>query len=268
MLSHTPPKRIVVKVGTSTITHPSGAPDLRRIDELSRSLCDLCNRGAEVVLVTSGAIAVGAYKMGLSERPRELRLKQAAAAVGQCELMHVYDKLFSEYGRTAGQILLTKGDVSHEERRQNLINTFSSLLELGIIPVVNENDSVSYDEIESGGVFGDNDTLSAVVAKFIEADMLVLLSDSDGFYDADPRANPDAKLIPVVTSIDDGLLSAAGGAGSSRGTGGGITKLSAAQMALESGFDMVIASGADPSLLYDIYDGKQVGTLFSAKGIK
>jgi glutamate 5-kinase len=194
------PGRIVVKVGTSTLTHETGKPNLRRLDELASALSDLKNAGSEIILVSSGAIAVGASKLGMKERPAELRLKQAAASVGQCELMHIYDKLFAEYGYTVGQILLTGEDVEHPGRRENLLHTFLALLKLGVVPVVNENDSVSFDEIETGQckVLGDNDTLSAIVARLISADLLVLLTDIDGLYDADPRENPGARIIPMV----------------------------------------------------------------------
>ncbi len=256
--------RIVVKVGTSTLTRANGTLDLRSVDRLVRALSDLQGQGRQVVLVSSGAIAVGAGKLGLTQRPRELRMKQAAAAVGQCELMHLYDKLFAEYGPTVAQILLTGADVDHPERAEHLKNTFSALLELGCIPIVNENDSVSSDEIETGRckVLGDNDTLSAIVARLVEADLLVLLSDIEGLYDSDPHRNPDAQLIHRVEEITPELRAAAGGAGTSRGTGGMQTKLNAAEIAMSAGVEMVITNGAYPERLYDIVEGKEVGTRF------
>ena len=223
-------QRIVVKVGTSTLTHNSGALDLWSMEHLVRTLADLQGMGHEVILVSSGAIAVGTAKLGLSERPKELRMKQAAAAVGQCRMMHIYDKFFSEYNRSMAQILLTGDDVEDPERAEHLSNTFSALLEMGVIPVVNENDSVSSAEIETGRhkVLGDNDTLSAIVAELCRADLLVLLSDIDGLYDADPKTHPEAKLLHQVTELTPEILEMAGGAGSWRGTGGMATKLSAA----------------------------------------
>ena len=215
-------QRIVVKVGTSTLTHNSGALDLWSMEHLVRTLADLQGMGHEVILVSSGAIAVGTAKLGLSERPKELRMKQAAAAVGQCRMMHIYDKFFSEYNRSMAQILLTGDDVEDPDRAEHLRSTFSALLEMGVIPVVNENDSVSSAEIETGRhkVLGDNDTLSAIVAKLCRADLLVLLSDIDGLYDADPKTHPEAKLLHQVRQLTPEILEMAGGAGSWRGTGG------------------------------------------------
>ena len=260
-------QKIVVKVGTSTLTHPSGDLDLRSMERLVRAMADLKGEGNEMILVSSGAIAVGTAKLGLAERPKELRFKQAAAAVGQCSMMHIYDKLFSEYNCNTAQILLTDGDVADEERAAHLRSTFSALLEMGVIPVVNENDSVSSAEIETGQhkVLGDNDTLSAIVAKLCEADLLVLLSDIDGLYDADPRTHPDAKLLARVDEVTDEILAMAGGAGTWRGTGGMATKLSAAQIAMSAGCDMVITNGKRPQDLYEIAEGKSIGTRFCAK---
>ena len=257
-------QRIVVKVGTSTLTHDSGNLDLRSMEHLVRTLSDLSGMGHEIILVTSGAIAVGTAKLGLSERPRELRMKQATAAVGQCRMMHLYDKLFSEYNRSMAQILLTGDDVEEEDRAEHLRGTFSALMEMGVIPVVNENDSVSSAEIETGHhkVLGDNDTLSALVAELCKADLLVLLSDIDGLYDADPRTHPDAKLLHQVTDLTPEILEMAGGAGSWRGTGGMATKLSAARIAMEAGCDMVITNGARPEDLYGIVAGQDIGTRF------
>ena len=259
--------RIVVKVGTSTLTHDSGAMNLQSMEHLIRVLSDLGGCGHEIILVSSAAIAVGTDKLSLPERPKELRMKQAAAAVGQCRMMHIYDKLFSEYNRSVAQILLTDEDVENPVRAEHLSNTFSALLEMGVIPVVNENDSVSSAEIETGHqkIFGDNDTLSAIVAKLCNADLLILLSDINGLYDMDPHTNPDAHLIHRVEALKPEILEMAGGAGSWRGTGGMATKLSAAKIAMESGCDMVITNGARMEDLYDIVSGKDVGTRFVAE---
>ncbi len=255
--------RIVVKVGTSTLTHENGGINIKTIDKLCQVLSSVRNSGYEVILVSSGAISVGVNKMRLAERPKELRLKQAAAAVGQCELMHMYDKMFSEYGSMVAQILLTSEDFGVEEKRQNLRNTFSALLENGIIPIVNENDSVSYTEIESEKkIFGDNDTLSAVVAVMCGADKLIILSDIEGLYDANPRVYPSAKLIHTVENIDDSIIALANGAGTSRGTGGMVTKLEAAKFTTDNGIDMYINLGSRPERIYDILDGKDTGTKF------
>ena len=258
--------RVVVKVGTSTLTHDSGSLDLRSMERLARTLADLHGLGHEVILVSSGAIAVGTEKLGLSERPRELRVKQAAAAVGQCRMMHIYDKLFGEYNQSVAQILLTGDDVEDPARAEHLRGTFSALLEMGVIPVVNENDSVSSAEIETGHhkVLGDNDTLSAIVAGLCEADLLILLSDIDGLYDADPKTHPDAGLLHRVTELTPEILEMAGGAGTWRGTGGMTTKLSAAKIAMEAGCDMVITNGQRPEDLYGIVEGKDIGTRFAA----
>lgn len=258
-------KRIVVKVGTSTLSYPTGRLNIRRISKLISVLSDFKNSGMEIVLVSSGAIGAGTARLKLGDRPKDTMMKQAAAAVGQCELMHLYDKLFMEYGYTAAQILMTRIITNHDNTREHLINTFNTLLKLGAIPIVNENDSVAVEEIECEDMgFGGNDMLSAVVANLIHADMLILLSDIKGLYDSDPHKNPDAKLITCVTAIDDNLRKLAGGAGSSLGTGGMVTKLDAAEIAMSSGIDMVIADGSDPGLLYDIIEGKSVGTLFKA----
>ena len=260
-------QRIVVKVGTSTLTHDSGSLNLRSMEHLVRALADLHGCGNEIILVTSGAITVGTARLGLSERPRELRMKQAAAAVGQCRMMHIYDKLFGEYNRSVAQILLTGDDVENPDRAEHLRSTFSALLEMGVIPVVNENDSVSSAEIETGHhkVLGDNDTLSAIVAALCQADLLVLLSDIDGLYDADPRTHPDAKRFHQVKDLTPEILEMAGGAGTWRGTGGMATKLSAARIAMERGCDMVITNGARPEDLYGIVEGQDIGTRFLAR---
>lgn len=258
--------RLVVKVGTSTLTNEQGKSNLRRMDELAMALSDIQNAGNEVVLVSSGAIAVGANKMRLESKPTQMRLKQAAAAVGQCENMFLYDKFFGYYNKTVAQILLNADDIREEEKKENLSNTFEALLENGIIPIVNENDSVSYTEIESEDkLFGDNDMLSAVVAVLCRADKLVILSDIDGFYDKDPRFYKDAKLISRIDRIDEEVYRLAGGAGSRRGTGGMRTKLQAADLATAQGIDCLIINGSRPGALYDILDGKPVGTLFKAR---
>ncbi len=259
-------RRIVVKVGTSTLTHSGGGADLRHMDLLARTLSDLRSAGHEIILVSSGAIGIGVGRLNMEARPVILREKQAVAAVGQCELMHLYDKFFSEYGQTVGQILLTSDDVDDPRRAENLRATFDTLLQLGVVPVVNENDSVSHAEIETGHhkVLGDNDTLSAIVAVFCRADLLVLLSDIDGLYDANPSTHPEARRIPLVSEITPELMAMADGKGR-WGTGGMSTKLAAAREAMAGGVEMVIANGADPTCLYDILDGKDVGTRFVVK---
>ena len=260
------PRRLVVKVGTSTLTRETGSLNLQNMEHLARVLADLEGMGYQPVLVSSGAIGIGTKKLRLGERPTELRMKQAAAAVGQCRMMHIYDKLFAEYNRTVAQILLTGEDVESPVRSEHLHNTFEALLELGVIPVVNENDSVSSAEIETGQctVLGDNDTLSAIVARLVGADLLVLLSDIDGLYDADPHGNPDAKLIHHVDAVTPELRAMAGGAGTWRGTGGMQTKLNAAEIAMAAGVDMVITNGARVEDLYGIVAGEDIGTRFSA----
>ena len=252
--------RIIVKVGTSTLAHPNGRLNIRRTEELCKVLSDLKNAGHEIILVSSGAIGMGVGKLMLSSRPQDMPTKQAAAAVGQCELMYTYDKLFSEYHHTVAQILLTGSDFQHEDRHANFRNTMSRLLELQVLPIINENDTVATEEI----AVGDNDTLAAIVAVSVNADLLVLLSDIDGLYTADPHKDPGARLISIVETLDESIMSLGGDKGSSLGTGGMRTKLRAAQICTEKGCDMVIANGADPELLYDICDGKQIGTRFVA----
>ncbi|OOM73688.1 glutamate 5-kinase 1 [Clostridium puniceum] len=255
--------RIVIKVGTSTLTNETGQNDLRSFDRLVCALSDIHNMGYEIVLVSSGAIAVGANKLQMKTRPTTLRLKQASAAVGQSRIMFLYDKFFNDYDKTTAQILLNAEDMEIEEKKENLTNTFDTLLEMGIIPVVNENDSVSYTEIESEDkIFGDNDMLSAVVAILCRAQKLVILSDIDGFYDSDPRLHANAKLIEQINTIGEDVLSLAGGAGSRRGTGGMKTKLQAAKLATAQGIDTIITNGKNPSALYEIVKGRSVGTLF------
>lgn len=254
--------RIVVKVGTSTLAYPTGCLNIRHVELLVKTLSDLANAGHEIVLVSSGAIGMGVGRLALKGKPDDMPTKQAAASVGQCELMYTYDKLFSEYNHTVGQILLTGSDFSHDDRRLNFENTIYRLIELGVIPIVNENDTIATEEIS----VGDNDTLAAMAACSVKADLLVLLSDIDGLYTKDPHKNQDARLIPVVTEITPSILNLAEGEGSGLGTGGMVTKLHAAQLAMDEGIDMVIANGARPLALYDIAEGKPVGTRFA--GIK
>lgn len=258
-------KRIVIKVGTSTLTYNTGKVNFSRVDKLARIISDLSNQGKEVVLVTSGAIGVGVAKLNLKEKPKSIPEQQAVASVGQCELMQIYSKFFSEYGYIVGQILLTRDVVEDEHRRQNVTNTFNNLLERGIIPIVNENDSVSIEEIKNMSNFGDNDTLSAVVSKLVSADILIILSDIDGFYDCDPRKNECSRLISVINKITPEIEECAGGAGTNRGTGGMSTKISAAKIATDAGVNMVIANGEDPGIILDILNGNDIGSLFVAK---
>lgn len=259
-------RRIVVKVGTSTLTNEMGKSNLRIIEKLAMVLADIQNMGNEVILVSSGAIAVGANTMHLKEKPTTMRMKQAAAAVGQCTNMFLYDKFFGYYDKIVAQILLNAEDIAQEEKKENLTNTFNALLEMGVIPIVNENDSVSYTEIESEDrLFGDNDMLSAVVAVLCQADMLVILSDIDGFFDKDPRLYKDAQLISRIENIDESVYNLAGGAGSRRGTGGMKTKLQAADLATGNGIHTLVINGKNPEVLYEIFDGNKVGTLFVAK---
>ena len=250
--------RIVVKIGTSTLAHPTGHLNIRRVEHLCKVLSDIKNAGHEVILVSSGAIGMGVGKLGLRQRPTDIPSKQAAAAVGQCELMYTYDKLFSEYHHTVAQLLITGDDTKNEKRHENFTNTLNRLLELGALPIINENDTVATEEI----VIGDNDTLAAIVAESVRADKLVLLSDIDGLYTADPRKDPDARLIHHVPVLTEEILALAGVSGSSQGTGGMITKLQAARICLNCGCIMVIANGNDPDNLYAILDGREIGTTF------
>lgn len=258
-------QRIVVKVGTSLLTHENGKMNLTRMDRLALAISELMNENREVILVSSGSIGVGMGKFNLRRRPLAMGMKQALAAVGQCELMNIYSRLFSTYNHIVAQILLTKTDVNDDIKRQNVMNTFKSLLDFGVLPIVNENDTVSVDEIKSLTMFGDNDTLSAVVAKLVNADLLIILSDIDGLYDANPKENKDGKLISVVEKIDDTIKNYAGGSGTKRGTGGMVTKLQAAEIATSAGTNMVIANGTDPMILLDILKGEEIGTLFLRK---
>lgn len=253
-------KRLVVKVGTSTLTYENGKSNIRRMAKLCEVLSDIANSGVEVVLVSSGAIGVGVQKLGLSAKPDTTAGQQAVASIGQSELMFMYDKLFGEFNQNIAQLLLTKDDIYDKKRRSHLIDTFMKLFEFGVIPIVNENDSTTTDEIE----FGDNDTLSALTAEAVEADMLIILSDINGLYDKDPKTDKSAKMIKVVERIDDSLYSIAGGAGSRMGTGGMVTKLDAAKIANNAGIDVIIMNGSDPTDLYKALDGEQVGTLFKA----
>lgn len=255
--------RIVVKIGTSTLAYATGQLNIRRVEELCKTMSDIRNAGHELILVSSGAIGMGVGKLGLRTRPRDIPTKQAAAAVGQCELMYVYDKLFSEYHHTVAQLLITADNLSNETRHANFTNTLNRLLELGAVPVINENDTVATDEI----VIGDNDTLAAMVAESVEADLLVLLSDIDGLYTADPHTDPNAKLLPVVHRVDDGIRALAGVSSTDQGTGGMVTKLRAAEICLNCGCEMVIANGREPMLLYDIVEGKPVGTRFVGESV-
>ena len=256
-------KRIVIKVGTSTLTYENGRLNLRRIEQLVKVICDLTNSGKEIVLVSSGAIGVGVGKLGLKERPSKNREKQALAAVGQCELMFIYDKLFGEYNHNVAQVLLTKFAVDTEHKKQNVINTMETLLEMGIIPIVNENDTCAIDELD-GDKIGDNDRLSAIVAEIVNADLLVMLTDIDGLYNKNPKNNPDAEKIEVVEEITDEIRTMASGSGSNRGTGGMITKIIAAEYATSYGIECCIMNGETPKRLYDLFDGKKIGTVFKS----
>lgn len=252
--------RIVVKIGTSTLAHPGGRLNIRHTEALVKVWSDIKNAGHELIIVSSGATGLGVGKLQIS-RPKDMVTKQAAAAVGQCELMYTYDKLFTEYNHTVAQLLITRPDIAGGgRRRENFHVTLERLLELGALPIINENDTISTEEIS----IGDNDTLSAMVAASIRADLLILLSDIDGLYDSDPHKNPDARLIPVVERLDDHIRALAGGSGSSLGTGGMVTKLQAAQIATEAGCEMVIANGHHPAALYDIAAGQPAGTRFLA----
>lgn len=253
--------RIVIKVGTSTLTHQNGNINLRRIENLCKVISDLKNSGLEVILVSSGAIAMGIGKLGLNEKPQDIPSKQACAAIGQCELMYIYDKLFQEYNHTVAQILMTGADFENTERYENFQNTLNRLLEFGVLPIINENDTIATSEIK----VGDNDTLSAITAVGAHADLLILLSDIDGLYTADPHKVADATLIPEVTEINDAIKELAGTAGTSLGTGGMVTKLHAAELCMDAGIDMIIANGSNPKVLYDIFDGSFVGTRFVGK---
>ena len=255
--------RVVIKIGTSTLAHPTGHLNIRRVEQLCKVMSDIKNAGHEVILVSSGAIGMGVGKLGLRERPRDIPTKQAAAAVGQCELMYIYDKLFSKYHHTVAQLLITGEDIANDIRHQNFSNTLNRLLELGALPIINENDTVATNEI----VIGDNDTLAAIVAESVRAQLLILLSDIDGLYTADPHSDPNARLLHRVTKIDDDILALAGVSSTTQGTGGMVTKLQAARICMSCGCDMVIANGRAPENLYDILDGKDVGTKFTEESL-
>ena len=251
--------RLVIKIGTSTLAHPTGHLNIRRTEQLCKIISDIKNAGNQVILVSSGAIGMGVGKLGLLKRPDDIPTKQAAAAVGQCELMYTYDRIFSKYHHTVAQLLITGNDVEDDTRHTNFTNTLNRLLDLGAIPIINENDTVATAEI----VIGDNDTLAAIVAQSVRADRLILLSDIDGLYTADPHTDPNAKLIKVAHKIDDELLSLAGASAGSQGTGGMITKLQVAKICLNCGCEMIIANGGRPENLYDIMDGMEIGTKFT-----
>ena len=259
-------KRVVIKVGTTTLTHDTGLLNLERIEILVRQISNLHNHGYEVVLVTSGAIGAGMGKLNLNERPKNLPEKQAIAAVGQVALIHLYQKIFAEYGKTVGQLLLTASDINERNRYLNGRNTCFSLFNLGVIPIINENDAIAVEEIK----VGDNDTLSAFVSTLIDADLLIILSDIDGLYDSNPKKNPNAKLISLVPQLNEEIINMAGGSDSKFGTGGMATKLNAAEIAINSGTNMVIAQGNKPENLMAIVKGEDIGTLFvkKKKGLK
>ncbi len=268
-------KRIVIKVGTSSLTHSEGRINLRFMEEIACVISDLLDKGKEIVLVSSGAIRVGATKLGFSNRPKDLPGRQAAASVGQCELMNIYSSFFSKYGRKVGQMLLTGEIIFNEEIKRNTINTFEALFSNGVVPIVNENDTISVEALvdldgEKDGSskkigFGENDTLSAIVATICKADLLIIFTDKDGFYDDNPSTNPDAKLISIVENLDDGIKKFAFGSDSEHGTGGFVTKLEAAKIAVEAGIDLVIAGGDNPAVVRQILAGEDKGTLFVAE---
>ncbi|MCI6561726.1 MAG: glutamate 5-kinase [Ruminococcus sp.] len=254
--------RIVIKLGTSTLAHKTGKLNIRRMTNLVRVISDLHNSGREIIIVSSGAVGLGAGKLGLAEKPKDTRSKQAVAAIGQCELMHIYDDMFAKYSITVAQILLTKTIISNPDHCRNFENTIEKLVSMDVIPIVNENDTIAIDELELE--IGENDSLSAMVAELSNADLLLILSDIDGLYDDDPRTNPDAKQIHFVKEITPEIEQAAGGAGTKLGTGGMATKINAAKIAGEAGIDMIIMNGRDPELLYDLFEDKEIGTYFRA----
>ncbi len=261
MLDIASKKRVVLKLGTSTLTHKTGKLNIRRMKMLVEVLSDLHNSGKEIILVSSGAVGMGIGKLNLPSKPEDTPTKQAVAAVGQCELMHVYDDMFGKYSVTVAQLLLTKHVL--DIGLSNVQNTLNRLLAMGVIPIVNENDVIATEELELK--IGENDSLAAMVATIADADLLVIMSDIDGLYSADPHSHPDAQVIPVVEKIDSHIVEIAGGAGSSLGTGGMATKINAAKIATEAGIDMVIMNGRTPERLYDLFDNKEVGTVFLAE---
>ncbi|MBO4523898.1 glutamate 5-kinase [Ruminococcus sp.] len=256
-------KRIVIKLGTSTLAHKTGKLNIRRMTNLVRVISDLHNSGREIIMVSSGAVGLGAGKLGLPEKPKDTKTKQAVAAIGQCELMHVYDDMFAKYSVTVAQILLTKTIINNPNHCENFMNTVEKLVNMDVIPIVNENDTIAIDELELE--IGENDSLSALVAELSRADLLLILSDIDALYDGDPRENPDAKPIPIVERITPEIEAMAGGAGSPLGTGGMSTKINAAKIATNAGIDMIIMNGRDPEKLYDLFEDKEIGTLFKAQ---
>ncbi len=261
--------RVVIKIGSSTLSHKSGRINIKLVEELCKIISDVKNAGHEIILVSSGAVAMGVGKLNLDERPKDMASKQAVAAVGQSELMHVYDKLFSQYHHVIGQVLITDDDLSDKQRSKNFDNTLNRLLELKVLPIINENDTVATAELENregGNAIGDNDTLSVIVAVHTKADMLILLSDIDGLYTADPNKDKNATLIERITEITPEILGLAGTSAGTQGTGGMITKIRAAKVALENNIEMIIANGKDPHNIYDIIDGKSVGTRFKKEG--
>ncbi len=256
-------KRIVIKLGTSTLAHKTGKLNIRRMTNLVRVISDLHNSGREIIMVSSGAVGLGAGKLGLPEKPKDTKTKQAVAAIGQCELMHVYDDMFAKYSVTVAQILLTKTIINNPNHCENFMNTVEKLVDMDVIPIVNENDTIAIDELELE--IGENDSLSALVAELSRADLLLILSDIDALYDDDPRINPNAKPIPLVEKITPEIEAVAGGAGTSLGTGGMSTKINAAKIATNAGIDMIIMNGRDPEKLYDLFEDKEIGTLFRAQ---
>lgn len=256
-------QRIVIKLGTSTLAHKTGKLNIRRMTNLVRVISDLHNSGREIIMVSSGAVGLGAGKLGLPEKPKDTKTKQAVAAIGQCELMHVYDDMFAKYSVTVAQILLTKTIINNPNHCENFMNTVEKLVGMDVIPIVNENDTIAIDELELE--IGENDSLSALVAELSRADLLLILSDIDALYDDDPRTNPDAKPVPIVEKITPEIEAMAGGAGTSLGTGGMSTKITAAKIATNAGIDMVIMNGRDPEKLYDLFEDKEIGTLFKAQ---
>ena len=250
-------------MGTSTLAHKTGKLNIRRMTNLVRVISDLHNSGREIIMVSSGAVGLGAGKLGLPEKPKDTKTKQAVAAIGQCELMHVYDDMFAKYSVTVAQILLTKTIINNPNHCENFMNTVEKLVGMDVIPIVNENDTIAIDELELE--IGENDSLSALVAELSRADLLLILSDIDALYDDDPRTNPDAKPIPLVEKITPEIEAMAGGAGTSLGTGGMSTKITAAKIATNAGIDMVIMNGKDPEKLYDLFEDKEIGTLFKAQ---
>ena len=257
-------QKTVIKVGTSTLTYENGKINYRRVESLCKVLADLQNSGEEIMLVSSGAIGVGMGKTGITVRPSETKKRQALAAVGQCELMFMYDKIFGEYNHAVAQILLTADAVETERKRTNINNAIDELLSMNIIPIINENDTVSTDGLDGNNI-GDNDMLSAIVSHIINADRLVILTDIDGLYDSNPRTNAGAKKIDVVTKINKSILDMAAGTGSNRGTGGMITKLQAADYATKRGIEVHVINGSNPKIIYDIFEGKTPGTKFLAQ---